>query len=72
MQKLHEAGLIQPSSSDFVVITLMPAKKDSASLRTEKKSVGIIGPQTWLHFRIGTPCASLKNYLIALVIQTSS
>jgi hypothetical protein len=27
-KKLHEAGLIQPLSSDFGTITVMPAKKD--------------------------------------------
>jgi hypothetical protein len=36
-KKLHEAGLIQPSSSDFVVVTLMPTKKDSAGLWTKKR-----------------------------------
>ncbi len=34
-KKLHEAGLIQPSSSDFAAATIMPAKKDSAGLWTE-------------------------------------
>jgi hypothetical protein len=29
-KKLHEVGLIQPSSSDFVATTIMLAKKDSA------------------------------------------
>ncbi len=36
-KELHEASLIQPSSSDFVVVTVMPLKKDSAGLWTEKK-----------------------------------
>jgi len=36
-KKLHEAGLIQPSSSDFTVTTLMLAKKDSARLWTKKR-----------------------------------
>ncbi len=36
-KKLHEASLIQPSSSDFVIITIMPIKKDSIGLWTEKR-----------------------------------
>jgi hypothetical protein len=36
-RELHEAGLIQPSSSDFAAATVMPAKKDSAGLWTEKR-----------------------------------
>ncbi len=35
-KELHEAGVIQPSSSDFVAATVMPAKKDLAGLWTEK------------------------------------
>jgi hypothetical protein len=34
---LHEAGVIQPSSSDFVIITIMLAKKDLARLWIQKK-----------------------------------
>jgi len=34
---LHEAGVIQPSSSDFATVTVMPAKKDSAGLWTKKR-----------------------------------
>jgi len=36
-KKLHEVSLIQPSSSNFVVATVMPAKKDSTGLWTEKR-----------------------------------
>jgi hypothetical protein len=36
-KKLHERGLIQTSSFDFVATTIMPVKKDSARLWTEKK-----------------------------------
>ncbi len=36
-KELHEAKLIQPSSFDFTAVTVMPAKKDSAGLWTEKK-----------------------------------
>jgi len=36
-KELHEAKLIQPSSFDFTVATITPAKKDSARLWTEKR-----------------------------------
>jgi hypothetical protein len=36
-KEFHEAGLIQPSSSDFVVATIMSTKKDSTGLWTKKK-----------------------------------
>jgi hypothetical protein len=36
-KELHEAGLIQPSSSDFAAAIVMPTKKDSAGLWTEKR-----------------------------------
>ncbi len=36
-KKLHEAGLVQPSSFDFAVVTIMPTKKDSAGLWTKKR-----------------------------------
>jgi hypothetical protein len=38
-KELHEAGFIQPSSSDFATAIVMPAKKDSFGLWTEKKDV---------------------------------
>jgi hypothetical protein len=41
-KKLHEAGLIQPSSFDFVVATIMPTKMHSIGLRIEKGCAGII------------------------------
>jgi len=43
-KELHEAGLIQPSSSDFAAATVMPAKKDSAGLWTEKRMCGDYRP----------------------------
>jgi hypothetical protein len=43
-KELHEAGLIQPSSSDFVVATVMPTKKDSAGLWTKKRMCGDYRP----------------------------
>jgi hypothetical protein len=36
-KKLHEAGLIQPSSSDFASAIIMPAKKDLVGLWIEKR-----------------------------------
>ncbi len=38
-KELHEASIIKPSSSDFVAATIVPAKKDSFRLWTEKKNV---------------------------------
>jgi len=43
-KELHEANLIQPSSSDFVTAIVMPAKKDSAGLWTEKRMCGDYKP----------------------------
>ncbi len=39
-RELHEAGLIQPLSSDFATATIMPTKKDSTRLWTEKRMCG--------------------------------
>ncbi len=36
-KELHEAGLIEPSSFDFIAATIMPAKNDLAGLWTEKR-----------------------------------
>jgi enolase len=36
-KKLNEVSFIQPSSFDFVTITIMLVKKDSTGLWTEKK-----------------------------------
>jgi hypothetical protein len=36
-KELHEAGFIQPSSSDFIAVTIMPTKKDSTKLWTKKR-----------------------------------
>jgi len=43
-KELHEAGLIQPSSFDFTAVTIMPAKKDSIKLWTEKRMCGDCRP----------------------------
>jgi hypothetical protein len=43
-KELHEVGLIQPSSFDFVVITIMPTKTYSARLWTEKRMCGDYRP----------------------------
>jgi len=42
-KKLHEAGFIQSSSSDFVAAIVMLAKRDSPRLWTKKRMCGIIG-----------------------------
>ncbi len=43
-KELHEASFIQPSSSDFVVATIMPVKKDSTGLWIEKRMCGDYRP----------------------------
>jgi len=43
-KKLHEAGPIQSSSSDFATTIVMPTKKDSARLWTEKRMCGDYRP----------------------------
>jgi hypothetical protein len=43
-KKLHEVNLIQPLNSDFEIITVMQAKKDSARLWTEKRMCGDYRP----------------------------
>jgi hypothetical protein len=43
-KELHEAGLIQPSNFDFATATIMPIKKDSVRLWTEKKMCGDYRP----------------------------
>jgi len=43
-KKFHEAGLIQPSSSNFAATTIMSTKKDSAGLWTEKRMCGDYRP----------------------------
>jgi hypothetical protein len=42
-KELHEAGFIQPSSSDFAAAIVMPAKKDLVGLWIEKRMCGTIG-----------------------------
>jgi hypothetical protein len=36
-KELHETSLIQPSSFDFTIVIIMPTKKDSTGLWTEKR-----------------------------------
>jgi hypothetical protein len=43
-KELHEVGLIQPSSFDFAVATVMVANKDSIGLWTEKRMCGDYRP----------------------------
>jgi hypothetical protein len=43
-KKLHEVGLIQPSSFDFTATTVMPTNKDLVGLWNEKKMCEDYGP----------------------------
>jgi hypothetical protein len=43
-KKLHEVGLIQPSSFDFTIATIMLIKKDSTGLWTKKRMCGDYKP----------------------------
>ncbi len=43
-KKFHEVGLIQPSSFNVVTIIIMPTKKDSIRLWTEKRMCGDYRP----------------------------
>jgi len=43
-KELHEAGLIQPSNSNFVTTTIMPTKKNLARLWTKKRMCGDYKP----------------------------
>jgi hypothetical protein len=71
-KNLHQAGLIQPSSSDFAAVIVMPTKKDLVGLWIEKRMCGDYRPLNLVTFRTGTPCPSLKNCLITLEIRTFS
>jgi hypothetical protein len=57
-KELYEAGLIQPSSSNFVAAIVMLAKKDSARLWTEKrmcmdyKPLNLVTPRDKYHMPI--------------------
>jgi hypothetical protein len=65
-KELHEAGLIQLSSFDFVATIVMLAKKDLIGLWTEKKMCGDSRPLNLITLRTSIPCPSLKNSLITL------
>jgi len=43
-KEFHEVGLIQSSNFDFTATTVMPTKKDSVGLWTEKKMCGDYRP----------------------------
>jgi hypothetical protein len=43
-KELHEAGIIQPSNSNFVAAKVMLAKKDSTKLWTKKRMCGDYRP----------------------------
>jgi hypothetical protein len=57
-KKFHEVGLIQPSSFDFVAVTIMQTKKISAELWIEKRMCGdyrplnLVTPQDRYHMHI--------------------
>jgi hypothetical protein len=42
-KELHEASFIQPSSSDLITATVMPAKKIQLDYGLKKRCVKIIG-----------------------------
>jgi len=54
-KELHEDGFIQPSSFDFIVVTIMLAKKDLAGLWTEKKMFGDYYPLNLVTFQDRLP-----------------
>ncbi len=60
-KELHEAGLIQPLSSNFAVTTVMPAKKDLAGLWTEKKMCGDYKPLNLVTLQDRYPMAIPKE-----------
>jgi hypothetical protein len=43
-KELHEAGLIQPSNSNFITTIIMPTNKDSTKLWIEKRMCGDYRP----------------------------
>ncbi len=43
-KELHEAGLVQPLSFDFVATIVMPSKKDPVGLWIEKRMCGDYRP----------------------------
>jgi hypothetical protein len=49
-KKFHEASFIQPSNSNFVTVIVIPTKKDSVELWTEKRMCGDYRP-----FNLVTP-----------------
>jgi hypothetical protein len=71
-KELHETGLIQPSSFDFVVATITLTKKISTRLLAKKRMFGDYRPLNLVTPQDRYPCPSLKNCLITLETQTFS
>ncbi len=71
-KELHEVGFIQPSSFDFTATIVMPAKKDSVGLWTEKRMCKDYRPLNLVTPQDRYPMPILEELLIALEIQTFS
>jgi len=70
-KELHEVGLIQPSSFHFTAATVMPTKKDSVGLWTEKRMCGDYRPLNLVTPQDRYPMPILEE-LITSEIQTFS
>jgi len=71
-KEFYEADLIQPSSFDFAVITIMSTRKDSARLWIKKRICKDYKPLNLVTPHDRYPMPIPKFFLIALEIQTSS
>ncbi len=71
-KELHEAGLIQPSSSDFAAATVMLTKKDSAGLWTKKRMCGDYRPLNLITPQDRYPMPILEELFDSIGNSTSS